>query len=146
MNGQSSIVTRWLPAMAAVAGLLGGIGGAFVGGWVANEGQQQQFRNQRLTEIQDLLIAIYGKYLRTAEVVAADNSILREVRSDDRKAADLAEFSAAEAELRLVADPELRDAARAVRTSVLRGSLSEYRTARDTFSIMANRAINAVDD
>jgi hypothetical protein len=145
MNGGSSRLSRWLPAWAAVLGLVGGIGGAYIGGLVANEGQERQFRNQRIAQIQDLLVANYGRFLRTAEKVAANNTTLKEVRTEDRKAADLAEFRAAEAELHLVASRELWAAAQAVRRS-LDQSEGVYRTARDAFAVRANNAINALND
>lgn len=142
MNGPSRMA-RWLPALAAILGLLGGIGGAFIGGKVANEGQEKQFQNQRIAQVQDLLIADYGKYLRTAEIVAADSTTLAEVRTDERKAADLAAFSAAEAEVHLVASPELWAAAQAVRKS-FEETEQDYRTAIDAFIERANENINAV--
>jgi hypothetical protein len=60
----------WIPVLAAVVGLIGGVGGAYVGGEVANKGQEQQFENQRTAELQDLLIATYARYLRDATATA----------------------------------------------------------------------------
>jgi hypothetical protein len=85
MTGASSRTARWVPALAAVLGLLGGIGGAFIGGKVANEGQEKQFQNQRIAQLQDVLIADYGTYLRTAEIVAADSTTLAKARTDEKK-------------------------------------------------------------
>jgi CHASE1-domain containing sensor protein len=42
---------RWVPLLAAVVGLLGGMGGAYVGGTVANEGQQDRFEDERKAEM-----------------------------------------------------------------------------------------------
>jgi hypothetical protein len=144
MNGDSSRLIRWLPALAAALGLVGGIGGAYIGGLVANEGQETQFRNQRVAQIQDLLVGTYGRYLRTAEKVAANYTTLKEVRAEDEKAADFAAFAAAEAELHLVASRDLLAAAEAVRKSLR--SQRAYRTARDAFAVRANNVINALND
>jgi hypothetical protein len=69
----------WIPVLAAVVGLIGGVGGAYVGGEVANRGQEQQFENQRTAELQDLLIGAYARYLRDASAtfvaVAEDKQI-----------------------------------------------------------------------
>jgi hypothetical protein len=55
----------WIPVLAAVVGIVGGVGGAYVGGSVANKGQEQQFENQRAAQVQDLLIDTYRNYLET---------------------------------------------------------------------------------
>lgn len=54
----------WVPVLAAVVGVLGGMGGAFIGGYVANEGQQQRFADERAAHIQDLRRGTYLKYVR----------------------------------------------------------------------------------
>jgi hypothetical protein len=41
---------RWLTVLAAVLGLLGGMAGAAVGGYVANQGQEQRFEHERETD------------------------------------------------------------------------------------------------
>jgi len=58
---------RWLPVLAAVLGLLGGIGGAAVGGYVANKGQEQQFEEERAARIRDERLDTYVRFLRAAE-------------------------------------------------------------------------------
>jgi len=128
--------------MAAVLGLIGGIGGAYIGGKVANEGQQEQFKNQRIAQIQDLLIADYGKYLRAAEIVAADTRLSTKARSGVKRGADYLEFSAAEAEVHLIASPELWVAAKRVRAS-FDESESLYRAARDAFIQRAQQDVDA---
>ena len=55
---------RCVPVLAAVLGLVGGTAGAYVGGSVANEGQQQRFANERTTRIDSLRIDMYAAYLR----------------------------------------------------------------------------------
>jgi hypothetical protein len=41
---------RWVPIVAAVVGVIGGMGGAYIGGSVANEGQRQRFEEQQVAE------------------------------------------------------------------------------------------------
>ena len=69
----------WVPVLAAVLaaviGLAGGIGGAWIGGSVANEGQQKQFKNQRLAHAQDLLEAEYSNFLGAAQAVVTDRNL-----------------------------------------------------------------------
>jgi hypothetical protein len=58
---------RWLTVLAAILGLLGAMGGAAVGGYVANQGQEQRFEHERATELRDLRIDTYVRFLRAAE-------------------------------------------------------------------------------
>ena len=61
---------RWLPILAAVLGVLGGVLGALVGGWIANEGQEDRFESERKAQIQDSRIAVYGNFVGTADALA----------------------------------------------------------------------------
>jgi CHASE1-domain containing sensor protein len=91
---------RWLPVLAAVLGLLGGIGGAAVGGYVANKGQEQRFAEQRAARIRDVRLDTYAKFLR-----AAENEHFNARASDDI-------ITRAEAEVDLMASSDaLREAA-----------------------------------
>jgi hypothetical protein len=58
---------RVFPVLAAVLGLLGGIGGAAVGGYVANKGQEQRFKEERAARARDVRVDAYVKFLRAAE-------------------------------------------------------------------------------
>jgi CHASE1-domain containing sensor protein len=58
---------QWVPVVAAVLGLLGGMAGAAVGGYVANEGQEQRFEHERATQLRDLRTDTYVRFLRAAE-------------------------------------------------------------------------------
>src|SRR6266498_3726505 len=58
-----------MPVLAATLGVLGGVGGAFVGGWVANEGQVKGFTREREAAMQDLRIEAYGNFIAIAEQV-----------------------------------------------------------------------------
>jgi hypothetical protein len=62
---------RWLvPIMVAVVGLAGGLGGSYLGGRSANITQQKQFENQRLADVEDLAVAAYSNFVRTAARIA----------------------------------------------------------------------------
>lgn len=61
---------RWMPIVAAAIGLLGGLGGALVGGWLVNEGQEDAFKREQAAARKDLLIETYGTFGGTAEEVA----------------------------------------------------------------------------
>jgi hypothetical protein len=141
MNGGSSRMAQWLPAFAAALGLLAGIGGAYIGGKVANEGQQKQFENQRIAQLQDLLISNYGDYLGASERLAADFDLPDDVRSQVKKASDLVGFSAAEAQVHLVASDELWEMAKGVRQS-FDENRAAYRAARNAFIERAQKDIN----
>ena len=60
---------RWIPILAGVIGVVGGVGGAVVGGVIANEGQEEQFENNRAAEVQDLREQTYVKFVGAAETV-----------------------------------------------------------------------------
>src|SRR5829696_4917095 len=58
---------HWVAVVAAVLGLLGGMGGAAVGGYIANRGEQQRFEHEPAAEIRDLRLDTYVMLLRAAE-------------------------------------------------------------------------------
>jgi hypothetical protein len=60
---------RWIPILAGVIGVVGGVGGAVVGGVIANEGQEEQFEKDRAAELQDLREQTYVKFVGAAEKV-----------------------------------------------------------------------------
>jgi hypothetical protein len=58
---------RWVPLLAAAVGLLGGIGGAYVGGKVANERQQDRFENEQRVEARNIRMDAYVDFLKACE-------------------------------------------------------------------------------
>jgi hypothetical protein len=58
---------RWVPVLAAVVGLVGGMAGAYIGGTVANEGQQQRFEEEQKAETRNLRIDAYVDLLKACE-------------------------------------------------------------------------------
>jgi hypothetical protein len=129
----------WIPVLAAVVGLVGGIGGAYVGGEVSNNGQEQQFENQRTAELQDLLIDAYASYLRDATTVwvAATGE-----DPDTRQLA--AEALASETEVEFeAASPGVDDAAKQLFDAATKARLlSTFEDARDDFIDAAGRSLD----
>jgi hypothetical protein len=94
---------RWVvPIVVALVGLVGGLGGAYLGGRAANNGQQEQFENQRTAQVQDLLIATYSNFVRTASKAASGPASPAEVRA----------VFAAGAQVDFVGDEHVKRAAR----------------------------------
>lgn len=102
---------RWIPILAAVVGVLGGMGGAFVGGYVANEGQQQRFEAEQDARVQDLRRDAYAGFVEEAASVEF---------AGDQGQNLVDKLLGAEAKAALYADPELREAADAL-SDVVRG-------------------------
>ena len=59
--------TRWMPLFAAAVGVLGGVGGALVGGFIANANQAEGFRRERAAAVEDLRVEAYADFLGTAQ-------------------------------------------------------------------------------
>ncbi len=125
------MVDRWVPILAAVLGLVGGTAGAYVGGSVANEGQQQRFENERQTRIENLRIDTYGSYLREL----ANWNYVGGVPS---------KVSAAQAKVLLVSSsPAVRDAALQLFTAARKDSQSaSFRSARNRFIDLAQQEVH----
>jgi hypothetical protein len=100
---------RWIPLVAAVVGLLGGMGGAYVGGSVANEGQQQRFENEQEAETRDLRVDAYADLLKACEAAFfIEGEALGPVQTSQR----VADLRAAQARASLVtSSTEVREAA-----------------------------------
>lgn len=137
---------RWIPIFAAVVGLLGGVGGAAIGGSIANNGQQDRLIQERQTHLEDLLIETFSKYVETAGSAAFQ---LQDSPPGNIKARIMGEVEAAQAQVEFVTSvPEVRDAALALedllasvaidKTSV---TYKDYKTARDKFIATAGRSI-----
>jgi hypothetical protein len=89
---------RWIPLLAAVVGLFGGAAGAYVGGSVANEGQQQRFENEQTAEARDLRLDAYADLLRACEAAYE----IDEATSPARKSELVGELTAAQARASLI--------------------------------------------
>jgi hypothetical protein len=122
---------RWIPILAGVVGVIGGIGGAVAGGWVTNEGQQQRLDDQRAAELRKLRIESYSNFTRELEESAQLGGLQAEVR-------------AAHARVLLVAtSPTLREAAGvALEAAVATPDDPSYTSKRDIFVDLAQEEID----
>jgi hypothetical protein len=120
---------QWVPVLAALLGILGGMGGAAVGGYVANEGQEQRFKQEQATQIRNLRIATYVKFLR-----ATQNEL-------DGEGVDDRIVRSAEAEVVLVAPGAVRKAAATLTDEAIEDHEEEYNEARERFIDMAQAEI-----
>ena len=122
---------HWVSVAAAVLGLLGGMGGAAVGGYIANRGEQQRFAHERAAEIRDLRLDTYVTFLRAAE---REHS---QYQTADRV------VRTAEAEVALVAPTvAIREAASRLAANALEAtSEQDYTRLRDEFIELAQAEI-----
>lgn len=129
---------RWVPVLAGVLGLLGGVAGAAVGGYIANQGQERRFEHERATEIRDRRIDTYVKFVR-----AVEDERFNAPTTDDRI------IRSAEAEVALVASgPALRQAASRLAEYVLFGDVNdeeEYTRRANAFLDVAHADVEALD-
>jgi hypothetical protein len=140
---------RWMPLLAAGVGVLGGITGAFIGGYVANEGQENRFERERAAAKQDLRREAYGTYLGTAQEVIA-TELARGTQAEINAVA--VRLYPAEARVALVAESDaVTDAAAALREALIvepsEGSRTpgelqeEYDQAADNFLAVAREEL-----
>jgi hypothetical protein len=126
---------HWVTVVAAVLGLLGGMGGAAVGGYIANQGEQQRFEHERAAEIRDLRLDTYVALLRAAE---REHS---QYQTDDRV------VRTAEAEVALVAPTAaIREAASRLAANTLYAtSEQDYTRLRNEFIDLAQAEIQPAE-
>ena len=122
------MLDRWIPIAAAVLGVAGGAGGAYVGGTVANEGQQERFRNERVVRMQELRRETYVNYIRELETHFYVGGLPAKTR-------------AAQAAVELVSSPAIRQAATEATAAANTSDLKRYTRARDKFIDLAQQEI-----
>jgi hypothetical protein len=119
---------RWIPAVAAFLGVVGGMGGAFVGGAVANEGQQQRFENERVERMAELRRVTYVTFIEELEHHFFQGGTPDKAR-------------AAQAAVLLVSSASIRQASSAATDAATGDDLSRYTNARDQFIDLAQREL-----
>ena len=118
----------WVPAVAAFLGVVGGMGGAFVGGAVANEGQQQQYANERLERMAELRRMTYVSFVEELEHHFFQGGTPDKAR-------------AAQAAVLLVSSAAIRQASSAATDAANSDDLSRYTNARDRFIDLAQHEL-----
>ena len=113
---------RWMPLFAAAVGVLGGVGGALVGGFIANQNQEEGFRRERAAAKQDLRVEAYADFLGTAE------GLVEAYRAEDEAKVQelLVKLFVSRARVRLVFEnPEVEKAATNVGDAVTSDATEE---------------------
>jgi len=124
---------RWIPIVAAIVGLAGGIAGAAIGGSIANEGQEKLFKNERVADLNNLLNETYSRYLRTAATAYVHRTGGGVSRKQLIRIQGDVEGGAAEVVL-LTNVPAVEETAEALEKAVVDGvDFKTYRNARDGF-------------
>jgi hypothetical protein len=133
---ETRIDDRWLPVLAAILGVLGGVAGAAVGGYVANKGQEQRLEAERDSRMLDQRVDAYVRFLRAVENEASDAGLYED-----------AIFKTAATEVELVArNAALQRAARRLKDEITdyeEGNPGPYTQARRKFIELANADIEA---
>ena len=124
------MIDRWVPVVASVLGLAGGMGGAYIGGQVANDGQRQRFEHERATRMQDSRRETYVAYLQELERHFFLGGTPERAR-------------AAEAAVLLVSSAAIRDAATKAGDAANGDDLASYTAARDAFIELAQQELMA---
>src|SRR5919106_3319471 len=93
---------RWIPILAAVVGVIGGTAGAYIGGYVANQGQEARFDHEDEIRQDDLRRTAFSDFLQAA-------SNVNQGAGDSNE--QLASVDTAEAKVGLFATTATQDAA-----------------------------------
>jgi hypothetical protein len=124
---------RWVPVIAAIVGVLGGMGGALIGGYVANNGEQQRFKEQQAARTQDFRRDTIVKFLAAAEKLRFAGGTGQDLLADEAEVSLLFPSS----DVREAA----REVSRAARISTTGENDVHYRRTRDTFIQTAREAM-----
>lgn len=119
---------RWIPVVAAAVGVLGGMGGALIGGFVANQSQEDRLQAEQQAETRNVRRETYGTFLQAAELLVQESAFLTESGALDTEAEQIHFIQTkgipvltARAALDLVAGEEVRDAAHEITDAIESG-------------------------
>jgi hypothetical protein len=136
---------RWIPVLAAVVGVLGGMGGALVGGSLANQGQEQRFEIERQAAIQDVHTEAYATYLEASiktlynlELLQAENE---DVRSNPEYVKLVNTAIEAQSVVWLLADPQLTDVTRRLTNALSDGDYDLVQELLGQFVALARKDV-----
>ena len=123
---------RWMPVLAGIVGVVGGVGGAYVGGAVANRGQEQQFEKSRAAQLQDVRKDAYVKYVRELATVGQKGGTSEGVDT-------------AEAEVSLLSSAAVRKAAAELRMAVERSNPDAQRKLEQFYTEAQQELLRSVE-
>jgi len=134
---------KWIPIFAAAVGVLGGVGGAIVGGSLANAAEETRLESEREAAIVDLRRATYAKWVGAADAYAFTNLAAAELFTEGEEveavkfvAPQLLDFFTADAAVDLIAKTALADA-----TDEMEEKLGEGPVDEETYNMLRNRFI-----
>ena len=140
---------RWIPVVAATVGVLGGMGGALVGGYISIQGQEDRAQDEREAVQREVRRETYATYIQAVEGFLQNAAAV----GDFKTRAEEAAFIKAEgipvltalAVVDLVADDEVQDAAHAI-TDALESedgiaSDEEWESLKENFIDLAQKDI-----
>jgi hypothetical protein len=141
------VFDRWIPVVAAVLGVLGGMGGALVGGSIANSGQEQRFENERRAARHDLRQDAYANYLQTAygyllQIQLKDSDV---PPSNEELAARLDATVGAEAAVALYANPKFQALSGELTNALAQEQVGKVQSLLKEFTNLAKADLAAED-
>ena len=126
---------RWIPVVAAIVGVLGGMGGAFIGGYVANKGEQQRFNEEQIAQTKNFRRDTFVKFLSAAERLRFEGGTEEKLLAAEEQVSLLSPSN----EVRKAA----QEVSQAARVSTRGANDTKYRRTRDRFIELAQGAITA---
>jgi hypothetical protein len=124
---------RWIPVVAAIVGVLGGMGGAFIGGYVANKGEQQRFKEEQVAKTENFRRDTVVKFLAAAEKLRFAGGTGQDLLADEAQVSLLFPTSVVRA--------AAREVSHAARISTTGENDLNYRRTRDRFIRAARDAM-----
>jgi CHASE1-domain containing sensor protein len=124
---------RWIPVLAAAVGVISGLGGALIGGYISKETQQQQFENERQAALVDMRREVYSTYIQAVESFLQTVAARQEAqegaltREQTRKLIEEEGIPAlaAQAAVELVAEDDVREAVQDIDQAFDKGTIEE---------------------
>jgi hypothetical protein len=146
---------KWMPVFAAAVGVLGGVGGALVGGSLANASEQDRLETERRDAREDLFRATHGEFLGAADALYISlglaDSVFNKgeaILTDDEELQitnairpEAREFFTAGAAVELLVNPEVAAAADKLRVELLDPDEATYDALRKNFIRLAKEEI-----
>jgi len=147
---------KWMPVFAAAVGVLGGLGGALVGGSLANASEQDRLETERRDVRESLFRATHGEFLAAADAFFISLGLAYSVYNKDDEAIitdaedleitktirpEAREFFRAAAAVDLLVNPEVAAAADKLEAQFENPDENTYDALRKNFIRLAKEEI-----